>query len=76
MNLGIRYLNLGVFATSLGEPSLRPEAVVTPERALGVWPAVILINRFQNTQRLCDTPSGSQAGVWNLEELVREASVL
>ena len=46
LGFGTSHLNLGIFARSLGELSLRPWAVVIPKRALGVKLAVILINCF------------------------------
>lgn len=46
LSLGTSNLNLGIFASSLEELSLRRWAVVIPKQALGVKLAVILINCF------------------------------
>lgn len=46
LSLGISNLNLGIFANSLGELSLRPWAVVILKQALEVKLAAILINYF------------------------------
>lgn len=46
LSFGISNLNLGIFAGSLGEPSLRSWVVVIPQQALGMRLTVILINCF------------------------------
>lgn len=43
LSFGIGNLNLDIFASFLGEPSLRPWMLVIPKQALGLRLAVILL---------------------------------
>lgn len=71
LNFGISDLNLEIFASSLGQPSLRPWAACGGEAGSDTDKMLTAEGQW-----FCSTLRNFQADLWNLEELIWKASIL